>query len=397
MPEVSPWRFAGYGTLGYNWDSQSSLAPIRDVSQRPAEMQNTGPGWSMDSRVGVQFAYRFNPQAEFVAQAVARDQVTSNLNSAVDLAYLELLPRSDTKLRLGRVGYDALLMSDHRNLGYSYAWVRPPRELYGWVPLFSVDGVDVTRDIPDGDATWRVKAQIAKGQLVIPMGENNYEFQADRLWSISLLRQSGPWRIKTGASRMYIGTDAAPLAPLRSGLDKIAATNIPGIATEAATLRKEVSFEGATLDYVSLGAAFDDGVWLGQAEFAYSRASTNIAPQSNMGYLAAGRRFGAFTPFAMISASRPRDSKMSATADWGRIGLEALQNTAYYVVNSTRFDQETLSLGLRWDFDPRAALKLQWDHSRIHPYGYALWFRDNDFLLRSTSVNLLTLAVDFIF
>ena len=67
------------------------------------------------------------------------------------------------------------------------------------------------------------------------------------------------------------------------------------------------------------------------------------------------------------------------------------------VLQGTRIDQETLSLGVRWDFSTRAALKLQWDHTRIRPWGYAVYF--TDFALQSgqTRVNSLTASLDFVF
>ncbi len=113
--------------------------------------------------------------------------------------------------------------------------------------------------------------------------------------------------------------------------------------------------------------------------------------------MALARRLGEFTPYAMLSLSRPDKSALAPINDWSGIGQAAFQQTAYFVTNSTRQDQETLSLGSRWDFHSQAALKLQWDHSRIHRQGYALWFRSLESNARSSSVNLFTVSLDFVF
>jgi hypothetical protein len=395
--EISPWRISGYGTLSQSWDDRGDLAAIRDFTQRPAQLQDTGPTWRMDTRLGVQLAYRFSPQIEGVIQAVARDQINTSLGSSIDLAYLDIQLAPDHALRLGRIGYAPFLMSDHRNLGYAYPWVRPPREFYSWIPIFSFDGGEFSHDIFQGDTRWRIRAQLGRSGFDIPMGQAAFDFKAADLWSLSLSRQAGPWRLQAGLSGFRSTAEAAPLAGLHAGLEQLAALNIPGISDEAAQLRGETSFRNARLRYFTLGAAYDDGQWLAQAELGYSATNKAIAPASRTGYAALARRLGEFTPYAIFSISRPVKSALAPINDWSSISQEAFQQIAYFVANSTRQDQETLSLGSRWDFDSRAALKLQWDHSRIHPQGYALWFRSPEANTRSSSVNLFTVSLDFVF
>ena len=61
--------------------------------------------------------------------------------------------------RVGRINFDAFLMSDHRHVGYAYPWVRPPSEFYAWIPIFSMDGIDAAYNFQSKDARWRIKAQ----------------------------------------------------------------------------------------------------------------------------------------------------------------------------------------------------------------------------------------------
>lgn len=396
-PALEAWRISGFGTLGYSWDDRSDLAAIRDFTQRPQHGQNTGATWRLDSRLGLQFAYRFSPRVEGVVQAVVRDQVTDNFENSLDLAYLDFQLGADRAARLGRIGYALFLMSDHRNLGYAYPWVRPPREFYSWLPLFSLDGGELSQDFFDGDGRWRLRAQYGRSGFDIPMGEQTFALRADQLWSLSLSRQAGPWRLQAGLSGFRSADEAVPLSALHSGLDQLAGLKLPGVSAEAAQLRHDTSLGDVRIRYYTLGAAYDDGTWLGQAELGYSQTTTAITTASRNGYLAIGRRVGEFTPYLMFSASRPDKAAATPSSDWGAIGQREFQNLAYYVANSTRQDQETLSLGSRWDFDSRAALKLQWDHSRIHPLGYALWFRSLETNYRASTVNLFTVSLDFVF
>lgn len=328
---------------------------------------------------------------------MARDQINNSVGNSVDLAYLDFQLGANRAARLGRIGYASFLMSDHRNLGYAYPWVRPPREFYSWLPLFSLDGGEFSHDFFHDNGRWRLRAQFGRSGFDIPMGSDTFVFKADQLWSLALSHQRGPWRLQAGLSGFRSRDEAAPLAPLYNGLDQLAALNLPGISAEAAQLRRDTSFGGVRIRYYTLGAAYDDGSWLGQAELGYSKTSTAIATASRSGYLAVGRRFGDWLPYLLLSASRPDKSALAPASDWATIGQAGFQTIAYSIVNSTRQDQETLSLGSRWDFDSRAALKLQWDHSRIHPLGYALWFRNPETNSRASTVNLLTVSLDFVF
>lgn len=395
--QLAPWRLSGYGTLSYSRDDRSDLAAIRDFTQRPANGQNTGATWRLDSRLGLQLAYRFAPQVEGVLQAVARDQINNSVGNSVDLAYLDFQLGANRAARLGRIGYAPFLMSDHRNLGYAYPWVRPPREFYSWIPIFSLDGGELSHDFFHDDGRWRLRAQFGRSGFDIPMGSDTFVFKADQLWSLALSHQRGPWRLQAGVSGFRSRDEASPLAALHDGLEQLAALNLPGISAEAAQLRRDTAFGGVRVRYYTLGAAYDDGSWLGQAELGYSKTSSAIATASRSGYLAVGRRFGDWLPYLLLSASRPDKSAPAPASDWATIGQAGFQTIAYSIANSTRQDQETLSLGSRWDFNSRAALKLQWDHSRIHPLGYALWFRSPETNSRASTVNLLTVSLDFVF
>lgn len=395
--ELPPWQLSGYGTLSYSRDDRSDLAAIRDFTQRPVQGQNTGASWRLDSRLGLQLAYRFAPRIEGVVQAVVRDQINNSVSNSVDLAYLDFQLAANRAARLGRIGYAPFLMSDHRNLGYAYPWVRPPREFYSWIPIFSLDGGELSHDFFHDDARWRLRAQFGRSGFDIPMGDDTFAFKADQLWSLALSHQRGPWRLQAGLSGFRSRDEASPLATLHNGLDQLAALNLPGISAEAAQLRRDTSFGGSRIRYYTLGAAYDDGTWLVQSELGYSQTSAAIVTASRSGYLAVGRRFGDWLPYLLLSASRPDKSALTAGSDWATIGQAGFQAIAYSVANSTRQDQETLSLGGRWDFDSRAALKLQWDRSRIHPQGYALWFRSLESNARSSTVDLFTLSLDFVF
>ena len=393
-------RLSGFGTLGYVWDDRGDMAPSREVSQRPDNGFRTGPIWKMDSRLGVQVEYRFNAVADVVVQSVVRDQERMTGDSSLELAYLSLKPNDQWDVRLGRVGFDAFMMSDHRNVGYAYTWIRPPVEFYGWIPIFSVDGADAAYRFAAGGVRWRLKAQVGQSHVSLPVRSEVFDFETHDLWSLSLSGEVGSWRFKTAAAGLSMGGELDSLQALQSGLIQVAQATravFPSISAEATALAKGSHFKGAHISYASLGVSYDDGVWFGQSELGRSGSSTSIGGESHMGYLGLGRRFGDWAPYVMLSAIRPRNDLRGAENNWAVIGQQLLQTQALGAINSTRMEQQTLALGARWDFHSQAALKMQWSSTKIKPHGYALWWRDPQNDGRARRVGMFSAALDFVF
>lgn len=407
-PALSPpkfpshFRISGYGTLAYAFDNHDEIALIRDISQRPKNNHLTGDSWRLDSRLGLHVDYRFHPKAEVVAQAVLREQLVQDADSLLELAYLGLYPYPDVDLRLGRVGYDLFLMSDHRNLGYAYNWVRPPSEYYAGIPIFSVDGLDVAYNFVADGAHWKLKALYGSSKPTVPIGPGEYSVDLPELWSLVLSREAGPWRLKLGVSEYRIGNDPFNLPPLFDGLEQIAAgartAGRTDIANEALDLRKNLAFKDSRKRSYALGAAYDDGVWTGQAEYSHTTVNQDMGGAHDHAYMVVGRRFGDWTPFVMTGIVEPRKPIRAAWSDWSAISQGDLQQTALRIANNTtRFDQKTLSLGIRWDFEERAALKLQWDRTWIEKNGYFTWFAARPLVDTDTRIDLWTVSLDFLF
>ncbi|SLM29329.1 conserved exported hypothetical protein [Desulfamplus magnetovallimortis] len=398
-----PLTISGYGTLGMPMDDRSDMSFLRDVSQEPDNPYKPYDEewmWNIDSRMGIQANYRFSEYFDLMVQGVLRNQFKRDMGSAIETAFLAIHPFSDIKIRAGRIPYDAFLMSDIRNIGYAYLWVRPIIEFYGWIPIFSVDGVDATWNIYQGTVRWAVKAQTGYHSFYVPIDNQPYEFETKDLMSLTVSRQSGPFTLKLGCSTFSSENEVDIFKPIISGLKEISnsvSSTMPAISDEAASLAEELAFEGADVLYLTLGMAYDSGEWVIQGELARSTSSADVLPHGEMGYLSVGHRFGDFTPYAVFSKILAGNALKEPLNDWSAIGQEQLQNMAASIINNTRIDQKTYSLGTRWDFHNRASVKLQWDHTIINDHGYGLWYGGDKHVNEETDVNVLTVNLEFIF
>ena len=394
----TPLRWSGYGTLGYSGDNDDRLTLIRELSQEPRNGFSTGSSWRPDTRLGLHLDYHPTASTELVAQAVLRDQATQNTNTILELAYAGVALGPHWRIRGGRVGFDPFLMSDYRNLGFAYVWTRPPPEYYSWMPIFSVDGLDVIAEITDGDGgLWRMRGQAGISTPMLVIGNQAFTVQVRDLYGLSLTRETFLWRLKLGYTQYRTTNDPPTLAPLITGLGQVAAGAPPGIADEAQLLREQIQIDGARQDFLSFGGVYDDGSWITQFEIGRVGANRDILMSSEMGYLMLGHRVGHWTPFVTGAFANRSRALRAPVNDWDAIGLGGLQDVAISVANSTYSDQRSLTLGLRWDLHPSAALTAQVARVEIKPDGYALWWRQPQINSERTLVTTFGLALDFLF
>lgn len=397
-------RLNGFGTLGVAHASAPEGWGLRRAFNQPSN--HGGTRMDVDSRLGLQANYALTPQFELVGQVILKRLVTSN--SQLEWAFAAWRPRSDLTVRLGRTSTDIFLASEYRSVGFAYPWVRPNVDTYGPLPLYSIDGVDVAwhRDV-DG-ARWRVHAFAGQGSTDVPgVLSSSLKFEARNALGVTLSREAGPFQWRATAARFkgrIVPSSASRTAQALAALDAVASLPLP-IAAEAAGLKAQIQ-DNLTLQpmtYLAMGAAYDDGVWLASAEWVRAISDANYL-HGHFGYVSVGRRFGDLAVYAMAG----RGSNGSVTrvpAGWDTqlapiIGPQAAQQAqgqatqAHVETNSAMLRQRSLSLGLRWDVHPRAALKLQFDRFVVGRDGSMLWAHG---VGDGGRTHVTSLALDFVF
>ncbi|MBF0228634.1 MAG: hypothetical protein HQK63_03455 [Desulfamplus sp.] len=402
--DLSELKISGYGTISTSFDDREFIKPARDVGQSSNQIYRKDFVTLMDSRFGLQAHYRANQDLDFVVQGVLRDQAYVTFKNSWELGYFAFRPSSWLELRGGRIGYDAFLMSDTRNLGYAYSWVRPPIEFYGWIPIFHIDGADATFRLGGEDSQWRVRLQAGEQSFMVPINNTDFDSSTRGLHAMTISRQSGNITIKAGYSKFSFKNEFSLFSNFHSGegyrgLEQIMAdtTLSSEIIEEARYLRNNLTFKDIDITYLTLGASYDDGDWIAQAEIAQSTSSAEVFSHGKMAYAALGYRIGDFTPYLMFAAIRAGNDVRQPLADWSALEESWLQSESVGIINTTRMHQETLSLGVRWDFHLQAALKFQLDNTHYNSKGYGLVFCTPEISINDNRMTLGTISMEVMF
>lgn len=363
--EANRLKVSGFGTLGYWYDSgENDLQFRRELSQNGPTIHDHPE--RADSRFGLQLNYRLSSQLEAVGQVVIRESAGRKTKDAVEWAFLNFQPTHDIGIRAGRVGLDTFMLSDYRNVGYAYNWVRPPAEFYGWIPFYSIDGGDLSKVQPLGDGHLKLKAFAGETKAGMPWGADSYQLAASS-YGLSATWESDEWRFRLGHTRMRFSKDA-PFDQLIPALQHdLTKTYWPSAAAYA----DDLQLNGQKLNYSVVGVAWESDGWQISTEVARTVAHTLFAPQGTSAYVSVGRRFDKWVPH--IGFSRNWNSTKLKLSPIPVEDFRPIQDNLQKAYESTHTNQYTATVGLRWDFDDHKALKLQWDRSVITKQGVQMW------------------------
>lgn len=384
------WSIKGFGSFGVIGSDTARIGFLRNSTQTKAVDNSWGV--TTDSRLGVQLDVDVSDSLHATVQWIARDHAGDFFEQNLEWAFLSWRPRDDINIRIGRLGLDTFLLSDYREVGYAYVWMRPPHEFYGDIPVSHFDGVDFAQKffIDDDFLTLKLQAGYSYSQMQTSLGL--FSIKAP-VAGVNLIYESGAWRGRVGYSYMHFLSDVPPQDLVNAVDNSTLAAVYPGFSSLASAL----SLENTDLHYITLGGAYDDGTWLGQAEASYIGADNAYTFDIASAYVSFGRRISVFTVYGLYGLSFSFHERVDIPAPLVSVPvLLELQQGLDRALNVNSIDQQSFSLGVRWDFYTNIAFKAQWTHFWFGEQGAARWTQEELGNIPS-QVNLWSLGVDFVF
>lgn len=391
-------RFSGFASLGIVSSSNDELAFRRDVTL--SEGSHGGDmEWNNDSLVGAQWNAKWSHQWDTTVQVVAKDRFVNNLENSVEWAFVRYRPMDGLDLRLGRVGTDIFMISEYRQVGYALPWVRPPHDTYALLSLYHFDGADITKRFDFDDSTFSVKLFYGNSDEKYPTSsDSEAEIRIDfDLGGITLNYEFTNWKWRASYIDVSINNNMVPL--LADGLN-----GVSPFWPEAAELATHFNTDGEHFTYGELGVNYDNNDWWVQAEVVRLTSDINIIPSGDFGYMSLGKRFGRFSVYALGGYATPEDGIAAIQAPSGPTPeltglMQGLAFGAQTSFNSARIEQDSVGLGVRWDFTTKMAVKFQVEEFTVKPNGTNLWLivNNQEPIDRDQSSTVISLAWDMLF
>ncbi len=390
-------RFSGFASLGFVSNDNPDLGFRREITQ--AEGSRDGSiEWRNDSLLGLQWQTQWSYQFETTAQVIIKDRYHNSLADSVEWAFLRYRPLDGFDVRVGRMGTDIFMLSDYRQVGYALPWVRPPHDTYGLLSFNHFDGIDFNKRIDLNDSTLNIKAFYGESDQNFPISNsanNSYRLIFEGGGS-SINWEQDEWKLRYSYADVEIQNNN--INPLINALNSLSQ-----LWPEAPDIGARFNTKGKHFKYHQLGMAYDNNAWWVQAEASLLNSKAPAISSTRHFYVSIGKRINAFTLYATRGYVHGQDDLVQINAPTGYpadIGqqLYGLAFATEQALNNSRSSQDSVGLGVRWDFASKMALKLQADKFNIDRYGETLWIKpSNNYVSQKQIANVVSLSLDVLF
>jgi hypothetical protein len=395
--------FSGFGTLGLVSTDSKYYGYRRDISQEDGAFENE-VDFNSVSVFGLQVDANINNSLDAVYQGVYRDQNDISFDSITSMAFLRYSPNATWSVRLGRTPVDLFLLSEYRDIGFAYTWAQAPSEVYGMQPYRHLDGLDITYNTQLSNLTLRSKIYAGKSKADISVIDASQEFKLDNIYGISLSLEAINWSINARYAEVKFAKNTLLQEALSQGISLIPDVIWPNSLEFAESL----SLLNRRVNYTSLSGRYDFGSWQLLSEITRTQSDSAVIPRLHAGYISLVKRYKDHA-FYIISAFTDADNfDMSSLNVNTQLlsflpGGMTLFNVVDQNINFYASNQQTQSIGWRWDIRENLAFKMQLDHTKIEEKGGTLWLNKNttsipgELLTPKESINTLSTNLSFTF
>jgi hypothetical protein len=306
---------------------------------------------------GLQVTGKVSDDVTATGQLIAKDADGYQVNAK--WAYLTWQVSDNSRFRVGRMRTPFYMYSDFLDVGYSYAWIAPPREVY-YLPFNNINGVDFYTTATFGSFDTSLQTYVGgfddefdfKGIVAKSKTRN----QAGLVGTIG--QDWWTFRAAYHIADLSIDVSNARLSPTATIGDFAASLTTAGFAANADNLL----IEDDHVSFAEVGLTIDTGRFVAAAEHVQFTPSDSLLGKAIRSYVMGGVRFGDW--LIHVTASTSKDE-----ASQPELGIPVSPATAVLIGTiqaiandpSQTIDRDVITLGTRWDLTSGTALKFQID------------------------------------
>lgn len=335
---VQAIEFDGFLTAGFSVHDQEA------VTGQPPTVYLDGVtddvSFDNDSKFGLQITADVSEDMQAVAQILAAG-ADENYDLDVEWAYLDYTLNENFSLRGGKVKEPVFLISDYFEVGYAYPWIRPPQEVYRNNPINTINGMEILMQTNMGGFNLSFQPYLGSNSDAIPGTQGAGTFNAENFFGAALQLAHPSFTFQVS----FLNTDVytSGFVPFSSMLPGFG-TNLNDGSVTTNLFNLAASGEA---ELASAGVSWDVSNFVGYAEYVsrdISGTVSSLFPDQDAYYVTLGYRIGKFLPHITFASSE---------ADTVAVGTNAFEVAASVI-------QESITLGLRYELNDSAALKMEY-------------------------------------
>lgn len=382
-------QFSGFATLGAVYSDSDHHGYRKDVSSDNA-VYSGEVDFKQHSLLGLQANWSISSSFDAVYQGVLRDLPEPSLDRYTTLAFIRYEVNTNWSVRVGRTSPDLFLLTEYRDVDFSYVWATAPNEIYGIVPYRSIDGVDVTYSERGYGGVFKTKLFTGSSEAEVSSISIVEEIKVKDIIGISLSFDHFNWLVQAKHSQIKIANEPQSNSFVIDVISKVPDFLWPNSEEFAESLL----MTGKEVNYSSISGQYQWQNWLASAELSRITSESEAIPKITSGYAALSYQINAHQLYGIYAFT---DSNIYVFNEPGvneQALAEIIEGTTY-LMNFYVANQQTISVGWRWDITNNIASSLQWNYTKIEETGSVLWLNKSDHNKESINTFFLTLSMVF--
>ncbi len=311
--------------------------------------------------LGLQVSGQVSEKVTATAQLIARSGDDYQVNS--EWAYLTWQASDAIKVRAGRLRTPFYMYSDFLDVGYSYAWITPPQEVY-YLPFNNVDGVDVYFTGTLGIFDTSLQAYFGSFTDDLVLNGARADAQTRNQMGVSGTVGKDWWTLRAAYHQADLtvdvtGTPISPTTTLGGFANTLSALGFGANADRLLVEEDDASFS-------EVGINTDTGRFVAAAEHVEFDPGDAVLSKNIREYVMVGVRAGDW--LFHVTAAKAKDeathpeSGIPANQPLPVVGsTNVLIGTLKAIAESQVNERDVLSFGTRWDVTTGTAIKFQFD------------------------------------
>ncbi|HTF97875.1 MAG TPA: porin [Cellvibrio sp.] len=311
--------------------------------------------------LGLQVTGTVSEKVTATAQLIARSADDYQVNS--EWAYLTWQASDTVKVRAGRLRIPLYMYSDFIDVGYSYAWITPPPEVY-FSPFNNVDGVDiyVSNTLGIFDATLQAYVGSFTDDFVQDGVVTNTKARNQIGVSGTIGKDWWTLRAAHHQSELTLDLSGVVLGPQLTLGGLAQYLTVIGFPENTQRLLAEED----DVTFTEIGINMDTGRFVAAAEYIEFDPGESMLSKNIRQYVMVGVRTGEWLFHVTASeakdeVSRPEQGLPAGQPDPLFGNTSVIIGTLQAVARAQVVEREVMSLGTRWDVTTGTAIKFQYD------------------------------------
>lgn len=388
--ENSKLQFSGFATIGAVISDSDQYGYRKNIASDEA-VYSGEIDFKQHSLLGLQANWLISPKFDAVYQSVLRDLPEPSLDRYTTLAFLRYEVNTNWNVRVGRIAPDLFLLTEYRDVDFSYIWATAPNEVYGIIPFRSIDGIDVSyKQRAFGGV---LKAKLFTGSSSVEsLGQSVVvNVQIENILGFALSIDQTDWTVQAKYSQFKFAKELLGYTVLAEYISQTPDFLWPNSQTFA----QSILMKGIATNYYSVGGQYRWKNWSASTELSYVQQIKANKPNIISGYAALSYQLNTHQ-FYGIYAFTESNPYIFDEPGVNEDALKELIQGTTELLNFLSTSRHTTSLGWRWDMTNNIASSLQWSYAKLDEGSRSLWLnKSENSSAENVNTFLLTLSMVF--